>query len=64
MFLRKYQILRNVSTWEELESPNFGFIRNALTIWAIKAMCIVYMNRKRKDPADKDDSLLLEPIDT
>ena len=39
MFLWKCQSFEteNVSTWGVLEPPTFGFMPNALTIWAIRA---------------------------
>ena len=33
----KFFETENVSTWEGLEPPTFGFMLNALTIWAIRA---------------------------
>ena len=39
MFLLKRQSFEteNISTWEGLEPPSFGFMPNALTIWIIRA---------------------------
>ena len=45
MFLWKCQVFEteNVSTWEGLEPSTFGFMPNALNIWALSSNIYIYM---------------------